>query len=142
MQWHHGANAGFSHHTATPWLALHPNSAVVNVAAQEDDPGSMLSCYRQLLALRNGSLALQAGSLELLDLPGAPFSVVAYRRRHGEGGRAEVAEVFLNFSPREVRVEPPLRGERTVFSTLRGPLAPSTERLTLRGYEGVVVIAR
>jgi glycosidase len=117
---------------------VHPNSAEVNVAAQENDPDSMLSCYRQLLALRNRSLALQAGSLELLSPRGLPFSVVVFRRRHGEGERAEAAEVFLNFSPREVKVELPALPDRIVFSTQRGRMEPTESRLTLRAYEGVV----
>ncbi|MBK6532449.1 MAG: DUF3459 domain-containing protein [Deltaproteobacteria bacterium] len=111
----------------------------MNVAAQENDPRSILSCYRQLLALRNRSLALQAGSLELLSPAGVPLAVVAYRRRHGEGERAEVAEVFLNFSSREARVELPALPDRTVFSTLRGPMDPSESRITLQAFEGVVV---
>lgn len=139
MQWHHGPHGGFTHHASSPWLASHPNSAEVNVAAQENDPNSILSCYRQLLALRNRSLALQAGSLELLSPAGVPLAVVAYRRRHGEGERAEVAEVFLNFSSREARVELPALPDRTVFSTLRGPMDPSESRITLQAFEGVVV---
>ena len=139
MQWHHGPHAGFAHHAATPWLATHPNSAEVNVAAQENDPTSILYCYRLLLALRSRSVALQAGSLELLDPPGLPLSVVVFRRRHGEGDRAEVADVFLNFSTREVKIDLPAHPDRAVLSTLRGTIADADMRLTLRAYEGVVV---
>lgn len=140
MQWSSGPNAGFAPPAATPWLAPHANRAEVNVAAQSHDPRSILSCYRALLALRRRSLALQAGSLELLDLPGLPPAVVSYRRVYGEGDRAEVAEVRLNVSPREVLVDlPALRG-RTALSTLRGPIAADVSRLTLGAYEGVVAL--
>lgn len=142
MQWEAGAHAGFSHHSATPWLAAHPASAEVNVAAQTHDPTSMLSCYRQLLALRNRSVALQAGSVTLLDLAHTPSSVVAFRRQHGEGDRAEVVDVLLNFSPRDVRVELRAPHGRALFSTLRGTLEDAGTTLTLRGYEGVVASPR
>ena len=142
MQWDATAHGGFAHAGATPWLTAHPSTGEVNVAAQTDDPDSILSCYRRLLALRGRSVALQAGSLELVDLPRTPSSVVAYRRRYGEGDRAEVVEVFLNFSSREVRVTPAEPGDRAWLSTLRGHLEPAERTITLRGYEGLVTSPR
>jgi len=92
MQWTSGVNAGFTD-GKKPWLAVHPNSATVNVERQEQDPQSLLWCYRNLLALRARVPALQAGSLEWI--PVAP-KVVGYRRQLGD----ERADVFLNFSAR------------------------------------------
>ena len=40
------------HDRGEPWLPFAPDHARVNVAAQRDDPGSLLSLYRRLLALR------------------------------------------------------------------------------------------
>jgi alpha-glucosidase len=45
-----GANAGFS--DGTPWLPVKPPQAARNVAAQEDDPDSVLHHYRAVLAFR------------------------------------------------------------------------------------------
>jgi glycosidase len=70
MQWDGGPNGGFS--GGTPWLpAVDP--AERNVAAQRDDAGSLLTLYREIIALRR---RLGAG-FELLD---APPGVIAYRR--------------------------------------------------------------
>jgi len=70
MQWDGSETGGFT--TAEPWLpAVDP--ARRNVAAQRDDPDSMLTFVRRLIAFRKG---LGPG-LELLD---APDGVLALRR--------------------------------------------------------------
>lgn len=50
MQWTDGANAGFTQ--GTPWLKANPNYTSINAAAQQDDPDSVRSFYKQLIALR------------------------------------------------------------------------------------------
>jgi alpha-glucosidase len=68
MQWE--ADGGFT--TGTPWLT-EVDPAERNVAAQRDDPASLLSLYRRLIELRRG---LGEG-FRLLD---AEPGVVAYER--------------------------------------------------------------
>lgn len=75
MQWDDSINGGFS--AGTPWLSVNGNYPRINVKRQEDDPGSVLSYYRQLIAFRNGSRVLQEGDFtELYRQNG----VYAYRR--------------------------------------------------------------
>ena len=50
MQWDASPNAGFT--TGTPWLKVNDNYRQINVAAQENDPDSVLNYYRRLTALR------------------------------------------------------------------------------------------
>ena len=50
MQWDSSPNAGFT--TGTPWLKVNDNYRDINVAAQENDPDSVLNYYRRLTALR------------------------------------------------------------------------------------------
>lgn len=50
MQWDSGTNAGFT--TGTPWLKVNPNYTSINAAAQQDDPDSVRSFYKKLIALR------------------------------------------------------------------------------------------
>jgi alpha-glucosidase len=70
MQWDGSRTGGFT--TGEPWLpAVDP--ADCNVEAQRDDPGSMLSLVRELIALRHEL----SGELELFD---AGEQVVAFRR--------------------------------------------------------------
>ena len=75
MQWDDSINGGFS--AGTPWLSVNGNYPRINVKRQENDPGSVLAYYRQLIAFRNGSRVLQEGDFtELYRKNG----VYAYRR--------------------------------------------------------------
>ena len=51
MLWDDSKNAGFSS-AAVTWLKVHQDYHKLNVAAQKDDPNSVLSFYKQLIALR------------------------------------------------------------------------------------------
>ena len=50
VHWNSDKNAGFT--DGTPWLMVNPNYTAINVAAQEKDPDSILSFYKELIALR------------------------------------------------------------------------------------------
>jgi alpha-glucosidase len=60
MRWSAAPGAGFT--SGTPWLPLGGDLASCNVAAEAEDPGSMLSLYRRLIALRKVEPALAQGS--------------------------------------------------------------------------------
>jgi alpha-glucosidase len=115
MQWDASATGGFT--SGEPWLpAVDPERT--NVEAQRDDPGSMLSLVRDLLAIRR----VLGGGVELLD---AAPGVLAYRR--GEHA------VAVNTTPEERPA--PLGGEvvlETVPGALRrGALAPHAGAVTM-----------
>jgi alpha-glucosidase len=139
MQWHGGANAGFSDEEATPWLPLHPSVPHLNVAAQAEEPHSLLSVYRRLLSLRRASPALNAGSLDLYPEGALPRHVLGYRRVH-TGAAPEQASVFLNFSEREVPLA--LAGDlgHTVHSNLHLEARAHAGRYTLAPHEGIIVV--
>jgi alpha-glucosidase len=59
MQWSSEAQAGFSQ--VSPWLPINQNYKEVNVAAQMDNPGSLLHFYRRLIRLRQQEPALHRG---------------------------------------------------------------------------------
>ena len=50
VQWSAEENAGFT--TDKPWFYVNENYVEVNVAAQEEDPDSVLNFYRKAIALR------------------------------------------------------------------------------------------
>ena len=50
VQWNSEANAGFT--TGEPWFPVNENYREINVAAQEQNPDSLLNFYRALLAFR------------------------------------------------------------------------------------------
>jgi alpha-glucosidase len=79
MQWDGSSNGGFCPPGVDPWLPLAPDAGEVNVAAQRDDPGSMLSLTRRLLAIRREHPAVAHGDLELID--DSPEGTLAFRRQ-------------------------------------------------------------
>jgi alpha-glucosidase len=95
MQWDASPGAGFT--SGDPWLPIPPEAARVNVAAQRDDPASLLSLYRRLIWYRRGSAALREGAYR--PVADAPEELYAYLRE-AEGERLLVA---LNFSGEPVR---------------------------------------
>lgn len=60
MQWTDGPNAGFSE--GKPWFYVNPNYPEVNVAAQEEDPESLLNFYREAVRLRSSLPVVRVGS--------------------------------------------------------------------------------
>ncbi|MDX2170976.1 MAG: alpha-amylase family glycosyl hydrolase [Deltaproteobacteria bacterium] len=128
MQWDASPYAGFS--SAPPWLPLAADAATVNVAAQIDDPRSLLSFYRRVIWWRKQSPALLDGALRVLDGPPDTF---VYLREHDDQRLA----VALNFAAEPRTVALPGAG-RTVLST--DPSRDSSgDTFTLAAYEGVVV---
>ena len=96
MPWDSSPNAGFS--TGRPWLPLNADWPTRNIAAEHADPGSMLSLYRALLALRRSSPALSLGDYAEIA---AADGVLAYERR--SAGERMLVALNLTHQPRTVR---------------------------------------
>ena len=100
MQWDNSKNRGFSE-SDTPYLPTDPADNAPTVAAQQQDPDSLLNLTKTLIALRKAHPALMAdGTFEVLH-EGYPF---AYKRTAGD----ETIVVALNPSdtPRTVTLPP------------------------------------
>jgi alpha-glucosidase len=96
MQWTDGQNAGFS--KAKPWLPVPPSAKTHNVASEMKDQNSVLSFYRQLLALRHKEPALLEG--DYMALNESDSNVLSYVRRYKD----EAILVVLNMSATEQKV--------------------------------------
>jgi oligo-1,6-glucosidase/alpha-glucosidase len=92
MAWDSSPHGGFT--AGEPWLPLHADWPGRNAAAQEGDPGSMLSLYRDLLRLRRAEPALSIGALHLDQ---GSDHVLSYRRSHGSSR----LQILLNLSGTE-----------------------------------------
>jgi len=65
MQWNGGPGAGFT--TAEkPWLPVGGDAALTNVAAETQDPASILNFYKAILRLRRQVKGLSHGALRLV----------------------------------------------------------------------------
>jgi alpha-glucosidase len=131
MQWDSTPLAGFT--TGHPWLPLAGNHSRTNVAAQDLDPHSMLTLYRDLIRLRITHRVLLDGKMRAIATEG---HVLRYHR----ASDAETLLILLNFSHEEADA-----------TTLPGRIVHSTQasrddgerigtRLTLRPAEGMIVL--
>jgi glycosidase len=97
MQWSDAEHAGFS--TTEPWQAVNDDHRSVNVAAQDEDPASLLTLYRRLVHLRAEHPALRAGGLR--SLLGTCDDVYAHLRTPGADSPGGSVLVVLNFAEAE-----------------------------------------
>jgi alpha-glucosidase len=128
MPWDGSAHAGFS--SGDPWLPLNPDWPVRNVAAQAQDPDSLLMLYRRLLALRRAHEALAIGSITLLD---AGPDTLAYERRYGD----ERLLVALNLGGNASAL--PLPGDADVVEPLLSTHSGRVADEELAPDEGVIL---
>jgi alpha-glucosidase len=140
MPWTAGPGAGFT--TGQPWLRFGDDVATRNVAAQAADPGSILSLYRRILALRAATPALQAGDLQLLPVDG---DVLAYVRRSTEGTILVVANLGRGPARWRLEADPAIAAWEVLLSTHDRPAGERLLRgttLELAGDEAIILEGR
>jgi alpha-glucosidase len=132
MPWSDYAYAGFSR--SEPWCPLIDDWESTNVARLENEPASILTLHRLLLALRKRHRALMTGSYHALL---ATDDVLLYRRKQGE--MSILVALNLGFRPESIEAEC-CRGAILV-TTYCDRLDEICEgRIDLRPHEGVVVL--
>ena len=132
MPWDGSEYAGFT--AAKPWLPLNADWPSRNVARMTEEPHSILTLYRRLLAIRRAHSALSIGDFALLDSEG---DVLAYRRGHG----AEQLIVALNLGgqPHLLALPDWAIQIRLLLSTVDDAVAATDGTLMLRENEGVIL---
>ena len=135
MQWDASPHAGFCPSDVEPWLPTPDEVAGRSVAAQRDDPESLLSCYKRFLAARKAHPALRRGALELLPEEVTGRAIVGWRRV--ADGRSLL--VLLNATGRTQTVTNPSDGAHLLVGThaKRGPV--DGLRIELAAWEAVVI---
>ncbi|MBK8022716.1 MAG: DUF3459 domain-containing protein [Chloroflexi bacterium] len=134
MQWDSSANAGFADAGVHPWLPVAADYQTNNVAAQEQDPCSMLSLTRCLLALRRATPALHAGGYQSIDQ--ANDQCFLFERRAG----SDRWWVAINFSGSEQVVKlPGGNGVVRVSTHMDRDEALSSAAFRLRPHEGCLI---
>ena len=79
-------------HHRRPWIAVNPNANHINAAAQVDDPDSVYSFYRQVIALRHAEPVVSHGNFTML-LPDDPH-VYAFTRSAPERPASGVGQLL------------------------------------------------
>jgi glycosidase len=98
-----------------------------------EEPHSILTLYRQLLAMRRTHPALSVGDFALLDAEG---DVLAYERRHG--GERLIVALNLGRQPQRLQL-PDWSDWRPLLSTLADAAPAVNGALLLSGNEGVIL---
>ncbi len=96
MQWTSEVSAGFS--AGIPWFPVNPSATWLSVAAQRDDPNSVLSHMREVIAARSKFDALATGAFS--DIPAPDSRLVAFDRTSTD----QTVRVIANLSSEAVRL--------------------------------------
>lgn len=123
MVWSDSPRGGFTEETAELWLPLSADPRSANVAAQADQPNSLLNWYKSVLNLRQNSSALRDGSLSLLSRQLAQNGLLGFFRQ----SKDEKIGVLINFSNRPVEVD--LKASRILLQTGTASLSGSKVNL-------------
>lgn len=94
MQWNAETNAGFT--AGTPWRPPAADYPQVNVAAQDQNPDSLLNYYRALTKLRMENPALNNGEITLVDTDNSAVYAALLR------SPSEKILVFINLKGKRI----------------------------------------
>ncbi len=134
MQWSAGPCAGFS--SGHPWIPLSHGRREANAEAEEQDPLSILSFYRRLIALRKSRPVIGKGGIRFLfpDEPG----VIVYERTSD----TETLLAACNFTSEERIL--PLSGEwasaELLLDSYEQPPEIAFHSLRLKPFEGCALL--
>ncbi|GAB4481061.1 MAG: maltose alpha-D-glucosyltransferase [Anaerolineae bacterium] len=147
MQWDDSPNAGFSETEGELYAPVIDDAVYgfrrVNVAAQLDDPGSLLNRTRALIALRKQHPVLATGSLRFLDVD--TTAVLAFIREDEESVLAIAHNVSA--APQAVALDLARYAGRSVVDVLnegqeRRPVGMEPYRLALGPFQSVWLLLR
>lgn len=130
MQWNAQSQAGFT--AGTPWLKVNPNYPQINVAAQQQDPCSILNYYRYLIALRKREDVILDGDYQEI-LPQRE-DLFAYSRDNGN----RKLTVIANFTAEEIPFPQKILDEAGTPEIGNYPDWPAHG--TLRPYEAIIYL--
>ncbi|MCH7788558.1 MAG: alpha-amylase [Acidobacteria bacterium] len=97
IPWEPGHGHGWP--AAKNWLPFPPEAALRNAQTQRVDPASIAWLYKDVLAERRGSSALQRGSQELLE--GLCDGILAWRRSYEDDERI----IVINMTNEDVEID-------------------------------------
>jgi len=139
MQWNDEHNAGFSpNKNVKTWLKIPDSYKKINVKSENDDPNSLLNCYKRLFKIRRDNSALQERKLEFIELGKFSQKCLAYKRIH----ETQLLYIFLNFSDRSLELPSLKENPKLIFSTIysksRLEIDSNNNSFKLDSYEGII----
>ena len=100
MQWDASRYAGFTAPDAAtePWIGVNPNHVEINAAEEFDDPGSVYSFYKKLIAMRHNNATIATGEWNLVAADSE--QVYSFTRTSGD----DTILVIVNLTDRTAQV--------------------------------------
>lgn len=129
MQWDATEQGGFT--TGEIWIAVNPNTVLINAAAQQDDPNSIFAYYQSLIRLRKTYDVFSRGDFIPVDEKNP--SILAYRRTY-QGNTLLCVNNFYR-KPCTWQCHEDLTGYRVLLSNYAD--AAPAKSWQLRPYESV-----
>jgi alpha-glucosidase len=129
MQWSEGENAGFTN--GKPWLPVPQTAKTHNVAAEQKDPQSILSFYKDVLKLRHANKELLEGSY--LPINQNDQNVLSYLRVYQD--QAVLVSLNMSGTPQKVNYELKKNGFASAKPLLAtGKSSSNGDFISLDGY--------
>ncbi|MBD3194688.1 MAG: alpha-glucosidase [Candidatus Lokiarchaeota archaeon] len=140
MQWDNSTHAGFTpNENAEPWLRIPKNYNQINVINEENNPESLLNCYKSLLNIRKKNSSLQIGSLDFIELKSENKGCLAYQRIF----QNQIIRIYLNFTKKQKMIEFPYENFELLFSTFPNRTKVKSKKqdkyFLLKGFEGIII---
>lgn len=139
MQWDSSPNAGFTDASAKPWMTINKDYTEWNVASQIGDPESIMSYWKQMIALRKEYSDLFVyGSYTPMEESETGEMVLGYERNWSQTDQK--AAVLLNFSDQIQTVPMDKYKGFSILISNNGRTDPAKNQVELQPYGAVVVL--
>lgn len=126
MQWDASPQAGFT--SGKPWIPVNNNHKEINVAAQEQDPDSILNYYRKTIAFRKAHPTLIYGAYQ--DMAPKDPNLFVYKR----WDKDHCYQILHNFSEDRIPLPALLKPEELVYGNYGEVKSPNLEPWESRIY--------
>lgn len=131
--WSAGKNGGFGE--GTPWMKIHPDYRTVNAEDEAKDENSVLSYYKNMIALRKSDEfreTLSVGDIE--PILTEYDDLIAYIR----SGNGKRVCVICSFSPYPLEAKTDIVGKKLLLSNSGNASLPENGVIKLSGFEAIV----
>ena len=142
MQWNTKLNAGFTVSDVNLWLTISPDYTKWNVEAKQNDPNSIMTFWKESLALRKKLADVFIyGAFEMLPEAEPHDRVIMYKRASHETG--EKVPVLLDFCDEENhRTLPGAHWDWSVFKGNYPSIVRDGSTVVLQPWKAVILCSK
>ncbi|MDO4976313.1 MAG: alpha-glucosidase [Eubacteriales bacterium] len=134
FQWDASTEAGFTN--GSPWLAVNPNYPTINLESQRQDPDSLYSYYRKLIALRKNPEYKETMVYGIFEpIEEKEHNLISFHRK----GDDQTLLIILNYQKETRTFTLPHPCKKVLLSNVdMSNFDPEQISLKLEGYQAVI----